>query len=119
MGWIATEAAPCACVPDAVQCETKWSGAPLIRDRSRLGVRNGPGSAAHHCAVPSCCAAPGTREMNARRFYSITSSAVASNACGTWRPSILAVEALMTSSNLLGCSTGKSAGFAPLRMRPV
>jgi hypothetical protein len=35
------------------------------------------------------------------------------------RPSILAVAALMTSSNFDACITGKSAGFAPLRMQPV
>src|SRR5262249_23757942 len=51
--------------------------------------------------------------------HSITSSAAASSLSGTVRPSILAVEALITSSNLLDCTTGKSAGFAPLRMRPV
>src|SRR5262245_48931464 len=53
------------------------------------------------------------------RTHSITSSAVASSASGTVRPSILAVGALRTSSNLVDCTTGKSAGFAPLRMRPV
>ena len=31
------------------------------------------------------------------------------------RPSPLAVLRLMTSSNVVGCSTGKSAGLAPLR----
>src|SRR5262245_27787375 len=51
--------------------------------------------------------------------HSITSSAAASSLSGTVRASILAVEALMTSSNLLDCTTGKSAGFAPLRMRPA
>ena len=35
------------------------------------------------------------------------------------RPSILAVWALITSSNLVDCTTGRSAGFAPLRMLPV
>jgi hypothetical protein len=37
-------------VPDAVQrgAPLARKGAPLIRDRSTLGVRNGPGSAAHH-----------------------------------------------------------------------
>ena len=30
------------------------------------------------------------------------------------RPSALAVLRLMTSSSLVGCSTGKSAGFSPL-----
>src|SRR5262245_22513111 len=51
--------------------------------------------------------------------HSITSSAVASSVGGTASPSILAVSALITSSNLLACITGKSAGFAPLRMRPA
>ena len=51
--------------------------------------------------------------------YSITSSAIESSVGGTVRPSILAVSALMTSSNLLACATGKSAGLAPLRMRPT
>src|SRR5262249_7670146 len=51
--------------------------------------------------------------------YSITSSAVESSVGGTARPSILAVQALMTNSNLVDCTTGKSAGFAPLRMRPA
>src|SRR4051812_18301412 len=51
--------------------------------------------------------------------HSITSSAVASSDGGIVRPSIRAVCALMTSSNLLACTTGKSAGLAPLRIRPV
>src|SRR5262249_30477867 len=51
--------------------------------------------------------------------HSITSSAVESSVGGTARPSILAVQALMTNSNLVDCTTGKSAGFAPLRMRPA
>src|SRR6516162_5200331 len=49
--------------------------------------------------------------------HSITSSARASSVGGTSRPSVLAVLRLITSSNLIGCSTGRSAGFAPLRMR--
>ena len=32
------------------------------------------------------------------------------------RPSALAVFKLITSSNLVGCSTGRSAGFAPLKI---
>src|SRR5262245_30212632 len=51
--------------------------------------------------------------------HSMTSSASASSLSGTVSPSILAVPALMTNSNLFGCTTGKSAGLAPLRMRPV
>src|SRR5262249_46834458 len=56
-------------------------------------------------------------ELAAR--HSITSSATLSNDDGTVRPSILAVWALMTNSNLVDWSTGRSAGLAPLRMRPV
>ena len=49
--------------------------------------------------------------------YSINSSAVASSAGGTARPSALAVLRLITSSYLVGACTGRSAGFSPLRMR--
>src|SRR5262249_52768362 len=52
-------------------------------------------------------------------FHSITSSARASSVGGTSRPSAFAVLRLITSSNLVDCTTGRSAGFAPLRMRPV
>ena len=48
--------------------------------------------------------------------YSITSSAMASTPGGMSRPSDFAVLRLMTSSNLVGCSTGKSPGLAPLRI---
>src|SRR5215510_298965 len=48
--------------------------------------------------------------------YSITSSARASSVGGTSRPSALAVCRLMTNSNLVDCSTGRSAGLAPLRI---
>src|SRR5262249_19663346 len=52
-------------------------------------------------------------------LHSITSSAVARTGAGTVSPSMRAVSALMTSSNFDACTTGKSAGFAPLRMRPT
>src|SRR5262245_57701108 len=51
--------------------------------------------------------------------HSITSSARASRASGTATPSVRAVWRLMTSSNFVDCITGRSAGFTPLRMRPV
>src|SRR5262245_33094179 len=54
-----------------------------------------------------------------RRDHSITSSASASSRSGTVRPSALAAFKLITSSNLVDCITGRSAGFSPLRMRPV
>jgi hypothetical protein len=52
-------------------------------------------------------------------LHSITSSARASSLSGTSRLSALAVLRLSTSSNLVDCTTGRSAGFSPLRMRPA
>src|SRR5215475_3125537 len=48
--------------------------------------------------------------------YSISSSARASRVGGTVMPSALAVFILMTSWKRVGCSTGKSAGWAPFRI---
>ena len=47
-------------------------------------------------------------------LYSITSSARASTDGGTARPRALAVLRLISSSNLVVCRTGKSAGLADL-----
>src|SRR5262245_25674595 len=52
-------------------------------------------------------------------LHSITSSARTRIDVGTSRPSALAVLRLMISSTLVACWTGKSAGFSPLRIRPV
>src|SRR5262249_53192113 len=49
-------------------------------------------------------------------FHSITSSARASSVGGGSRPSAVAVVRLITRSNLVGCSTGMSAGFAPRKI---
>jgi len=51
--------------------------------------------------------------------YSITSLAAAYRAAETIIPSAFAVFKLMTRSNLVGCTTGRSPGFVPLRMRPA
>src|SRR5260370_1182840 len=51
--------------------------------------------------------------------HSITSSAMASSPGGNVRPNALAVLRLITNSNLIDCMTGRSAGFSPLRIRPV
>ena len=53
------------------------------------------------------------------RIHSITSSAKAISLSGILRPSALAVVRLMTSSNLVGCTTGRSAGLVPLRIFPT
>src|ERR1700756_865523 len=59
------------------------------------------------------------RASFAWRTHSITSSASASNLSGISRPSALAVLTLITSSNFVGNTTGRSPGFSPLRMRPA
>src|SRR5262249_34846024 len=62
---------------------------------------------------------PDQRDELAPPDHSITSSAIASSEGGTARPSIRAVWRLITSSNLDDCTTGRSTGFVPLRMRPA
>jgi len=49
--------------------------------------------------------------------HSMTSSVRIMTVGGTVKFESLAVLRLTTSSNLVGCSTGMSAGFAPFRMR--
>ena len=56
----------------------------------------------------------GSREGGGNRhLQSITLSARTNNASGTVMPSALAVLRLITSSNLVGCSTGMSATLIP------
>src|SRR5262245_31846292 len=52
-------------------------------------------------------------------IHSITSSARPMSGSGNARPSVLAVFRLTTNSTFVDCCTGRSAGFSPLRMRPV
>src|SRR5262245_50822757 len=59
------------------------------------------------------------RDELATPHHSITSSARASSDGGTSMPRALAVLRLITSSNFVACSTGKSAGLAPLRILAV
>src|SRR5262245_30291812 len=51
--------------------------------------------------------------------HSISLSARDRNDGGIVRLSALAVFRLMTRSNLVGCSTGMSTGFLPLRIMPT
>src|SRR5262249_56756346 len=71
---------------------------------------------------PRCrCAAEQRDELAAlhRCDHSITSSARASSVGGTSRPSALAALRLIANSNLVGCTTGRSAGRAPLSTLPT
>src|SRR5262249_15388496 len=67
---------------------------------------------------PRNCRAADQRDELAP-LHSITSSASCWRCSGTSRPSALAVCRLMTNSNLVACTTGRLAGFALLRTRPV
>ena len=58
-----------------------------------------------------------TARQDAATPHSITSSARARSTGGIVRPSARAVLRLITSSNVVGCSTGRSPGFSPLRIR--
>src|SRR5262249_53161410 len=68
---------------------------------------------------PRCSRAAEERDELASLDHSITSSASASTLSGRARPRAFAALRLITSSNFVGNSTGRSAGFAPLRMRPA
>jgi hypothetical protein len=65
------------------------------------------------------CGSPDPVAFKAYPIYSINSSARACTAGDNSRPSAFAVLRLMTNSNLVGRITGRSPGFAPLRMLPT
>jgi len=93
---------------------------PLIK--SRIKVRFGS-DIGHKSGGPPCpLCANNCREQVQQKSalegppHSITSSARTRSEGGTLRPSALAVFRLITISNLVGCSIGRSAGFVPLRI---
>src|SRR5260370_42650335 len=78
----------------------------------------------------ACCALRARRERPRSRrtaeqrdelaaIHSITSSARAMSVGGISSPIVLAALRLITSSNLVGWTTGRVAGFSPFRMRPA
>jgi hypothetical protein len=71
-------------------------------------------------AVPKRKSALGQKRTHAAQQkdrYSMTSSAAISKPGGTVKPSAFAVLRLTTVSYFVGVCTGRSAGFAPRRMR--
>src|SRR4051794_40472278 len=96
---------------------------PITEASASSGVRQKAGPAApgldrRHCADGGHShdddRAGSANDQEMPQVHSMTSSAPASSVCGTVKPSTLAVFMLMTSSNRVGCSTGRSAGLAPL-----
>src|SRR5262245_47115447 len=70
---------------------------------------------ARHPRPRGCRAAEQRDELAA--LHSITSSARSRRDVGISTPIALAVLRLITNSNLVGCSIGRSAGFAPFAIR--
>ena len=91
------------------------SGTPAAAD-----VRFAPESG-HSINQLGCplCATSGRTQCSRQRDYSITSSANNCIELGTPMPGALAVLRLMTNWNFVDCTTGRSAGFSPLRIRPT
>src|SRR5262249_53885084 len=89
----------------AAGCRPSWVRAPS----SLLLSLSAFARCTHGRDVPE----PDVSKCSKTVTYSITSSARASRVGGRFRPSALAVLRLMLSSNLVGCSTGKSAALTP------
>src|SRR5262245_6120473 len=80
---------------------------PLIRLRNRH---------TKWCGLRPCCSDAAEQRDKLAASHSITSSARSRNDSGIVRPSAFAVVRLTTRSYLVGCSTGRSPGFAPSRI---
>src|SRR5712671_134551 len=90
----------------------------VLRPPSAVSSFGGFRTPAAEYAAPSL-KRPASETLHNRRHdadYSITSSARASSVGGRVKPSAFAVLRLTTSSNRIGCSIGRSAGLAPLRI---
>ena len=106
----------------------RWACPTEVSSGSKPRVRGAPAERQFHprkltlllCTVEVLVgqvpthAAQQTTQMIA--LYSITSSARASSVGEMVMPNAFAVLTFRTSSNLVGCSIGRSAGFAPLRI---
>jgi|RhiMetdeSRZDD1v2_1073273.scaffolds.fasta_scaffold262853_4 hypothetical protein len=92
----------------------RWTGWPVVRSQMR---RNGQVSCVRFTPISGHvrCNGPCLLWANSgHQCYSITSFARNRNASEIFNPSTLAVVKLIMRSNFVGCSTGRSDGFAPL-----
>jgi hypothetical protein len=86
-------------------CSDNWTGQIRLKWREKFG-----------CARTCRNAFGGPHEPNPGMLYSITSSARARKDGENSRPIAFATLRFTTRSNLVGCSTGRSSGFAPRRI---
>jgi len=117
------------CGASATNSVAYWRKRPTSPAAQRMSMRALRPSVQPNCSKP--CTNPMTRAVAVESsvvaeqrdelatLHSITSSARASSVGGMSMPSALTVGRLITNSNLVDCTTGRSAGLAPLRMRPV
>jgi len=99
-------------------------GVSVLPDELVIWIRTGQPARRRlaNSASPTCRRQPGSALLDSRAIrscYSITSSARAKSDGCISMPSALAVFRLITNSNFVGCRIGRSAGFAPFRMRPA
>ena len=90
--------------------------ASISEDRPISGARVCPLCPRKRTNSRECSACPLSANTGNDKAYSITSSARPSSIGGTSRPIAFAALRLITSSNLVGCSTANSPGLAPLRI---
>ena len=79
------------------------------------GAKQPPTATATHKPLEGLADLVKNRKKNLS-VHSITRSARTRKECGNTSPIALAVFRFRTSSNLVGCSIGRSPGFAPLRI---
>jgi hypothetical protein len=95
---------------------------PDVRFGSKADIRTAKGACPLYPQKQTCVVQLAMSALGQKRTlpaYSMISSARPINDNGTVRPRALAVLRLMISSTLVACWTGRSAGFSPLRTRPV
>jgi len=88
-------------------------GAHTSRDFVPCAFRTPAAAARDSLVMP---ASENLHSNGSDQTQSITSSARRRRAGGIWMPKDRAVAELMTNSNAVGCSIGRSLGFAPFKM---
>ena len=101
-----------------VEADALFQGARQARVSRALNAPPSPGTSARNPPTNAgrSPTVPGSPARGDPVAYSITLSARSRIDWGMLMPSAFAVSMLTISSNLVGCSTGMSPGFSPLRI---